>query len=65
MNNFVYLILTNVQIASFKIICTDPTEIFFSKLRSAGRNYHLLECKFFHFSLLCGGGGGGGGGYLN
>ena len=34
------------QIASFKIICTDSTEILFSKLTSAGLNYHS-----FHFSL--------------
>ena len=29
------------QIASLKIIWTDSTEIFFSKLRSAGLNYHF------------------------
>ena len=43
------------QIASFKIICTDSTEIFsqillksfFSKLGSAGLNYHLPKLSFF------------------
>ena len=54
MNNFVYLILTNVR--SFKIICTDSTEILFSqiplksffiKLGSAGLNYHLPQLSFF------------------
>ena len=34
------------QIASLKIICTDPTEILFSKLRAAGLNYHLPEPNF-------------------
>ena len=51
MNNFVYMF----QIASFKIICTDSTDIlfsqilliFFSKLRSAGLNYHLPKLSFF------------------
>ena len=47
MNNFVYLILKMFQIASFKIICTDSTEILFSKLRSPGLNYHLPKRKFF------------------
>ena len=37
------------QIASFKIICTDSTEIFFSKLGSAGLNFHLPKRKFFTF----------------
>ena len=37
-------------------VCTDSTEIFFSKLRSAGLNYNL-PC-FFPDSY-CGGGGGG------
>ena len=45
------------QIASFKIICTDSTEILISRLRSTGLNYHLPK-----LSLLCRGGGGGGGG---
>ena len=40
-------------------VCTDSTEIFFSKLRSAGLNYNLPS---FFTDLLCGGGGGGGGG---
>ena len=31
------------QIASFKIICTDSTEIFFSKIGSAGLNYYLAK----------------------
>ena len=52
------------QIASFKIICADSTEIlfsqilsnFFSKLGSAGLNYHLPKPKFFHWPLLWGGG---------
>ena len=44
------------QIASFKIICTDSTKIFFftdfteiflSKLGSAGLNYHLPKLGFF------------------
>ena len=45
------------QIASFKIICTDSTKIlfsqillkyfFFSKLGSAGLNYHLSKPSFF------------------
>ena len=35
------------QIESFKIICTDSTEIMFSKLRSAGLKYHLSKRKFF------------------
>ena len=42
------------QIASFKIICTDSTEILFSqillksfsKLGSAGLNYHLPKLSF-------------------
>ena len=50
------------QIASFKINCTDSTEILFSKLRSAGLNYHLPKRKFFPFPSWGGGGGGGGGG---
>ena len=33
------------QIASLKI--TDSTEIFFSKLKSAGLNYHLPKLSFF------------------
>ena len=47
MNIFVYLILINVQIASLKIICTDSTEILFSKLRSADLNNHLPKLSFF------------------
>ena len=46
------------QIASFKIICTDSTEILFTKLRSAGLNCHLSKLKFFTFPYLGGGGGG-------
>ena len=38
-------------------VCTDSTEIFFSKLRSAGLNYNMLS--FFTDSYLGGGGGGG------
>ena len=41
------------KIASFKIICTDSTEILFSKLRSAG-----LKRKFFTFLPVREGGGG-------
>ena len=50
------------QIASFKIICTDSPEIlfsqilltFFSKLGSAGLNYHLPRLSFFT-DPYCGG----------
>ena len=42
------------QIASFKIICTDSTEILFSKLRSAGLNFHLPKRKFFTFPYCAG-----------
>ena len=38
-------------------VCTDSTEIFFSKLRSAGLNYNLPS--FFTDSYCAGGGGGG------
>ena len=50
------------EFGSEKIIfvCTDPTEIFFSKLRSAGLNYNIPS--FFTDSYCAGGGGGGGGG---
>ena len=34
-------------IANLKIICTDCTEISFSKLRSADLNYHLPKLGFF------------------
>ena len=37
-------------------VCTDSTETFFSKLRSAGLNYNLPS---FFTDLLYGGGGGG------
>ena len=47
------------QIASFKIICTNSTEILFSKLTSAGLNYHLPKRKFFLLFLNVRGGGGG------
>ena len=55
------------QIASFKIICTDSTEILFSqiplnfffiKLGSAGLNYHLPKLSFF-IDPYCAEGGGG------
>ena len=36
-------------------VCTDSTEIFFSKLRSAGLNYNLPS----FFTDSCSGGGGG------
>ena len=55
MNNFVYLIVINVP--DCKIICTDSTEILFSKLRSAGLNYHLPKSKFFTFPYCAGRGG--------
>ena len=43
----------NICLKEFIIfVCTDSTEIFFSKLRSAGLNYFA---KFFHWILLCGG----------
>ena len=35
------------KIANLKIICTDSTEMLFSKLRSAGLNYHLPKLSFF------------------
>ena len=47
-----------LQIASLKNICTDSTEILFSKLRSAGLNYHLPKLSFYT-DPYCGGGGGG------
>ena len=37
-------------------ICTDYTEIFFSKLRSSGLNYNLPS---FFTDCYCAGGGGG------
>ena len=55
MNNFVYLILTNVPDCNFNIICTDSTEILFSKLSSTGLNYHLPKRKFFTFPCCAGG----------
>ena len=42
--------------------CTDSTDIFFSKLRSAGLNYNLPS---FFTDSYCAGGGGGGGGVSN
>ena len=42
------------QIASFKIIFTDSTEILFSTLRCAGLNYHLPKLSFFT-DLYCAG----------
>ena len=47
MNNFVFDLNKMFQTANFKIICTKSTEILFSKLRSAGFNYHLPKGKFF------------------
>ena len=41
-------------------VCTDSTELFFSKLRSAGLNYNMPN--FFTNSYCARGGGGGGGG---
>ena len=55
------------QIASFKVFCTDSTKIlfsqillksFFSKLGSAGLNYHLPKLSFFTDPYCAGGGGG-------
>ena len=40
---------------TFKIICTDSAENLFSKLRSAGLNYHLPKCRFFTFPYCAGG----------
>ena len=45
------------QIASLKIICADSTEILFSKLRSAGLNYHLPKLSFFTDPHCAGRGG--------
>ena len=43
----------NICMKEFIIfVCTDSTEIFFSKLRSAGLNYNLPS---FFTDLLCGG----------
>ena len=54
----------NICMKEFIIfVCTDSTEIFFSKLRSAGLNYNLPS--FFTDSYCAGGGGGGGGGVSN
>ena len=58
MNNFVYLILTKVPDCKFEDICTDSTEIFFSKLRSAELNYHLQKLSFFSLTLTVRRGGG-------
>ena len=40
--------------SDLKIICTDSTEILFSKLRSAGLSYHLPKCMFFTFPKCVG-----------
>ena len=46
----------NICMKEFIIfVCTDSTEIFFSKLRSAGLNYNLPS--FFTDSYCAGGGG--------
>ena len=51
----------NICMKEFIIfVCTDATEIFFSKLRSDCLNYNLP--RFFTESYCAGGGGGGGGG---
>ena len=47
------------QIASFKIICTDSTEILFSKLGPAGLNFHLPKRFSLFLTVEVGGGGGG------
>ena len=57
MNNFVYLILTNVPDCKLKdhvhrfylnLVFTDSTKnLFFSKQGSAGLNYHLPKLSFF------------------
>ena len=40
-------------------VCTDSTEIFISKLRSAGLNYNLPSFFTDSYCLTVGGGGGG------
>ena len=37
------------QIAILRIICTDSSEIFFTKLRSFGLNNQLPKLSFFHY----------------
>ena len=55
------------QIASFKIICTDSTEILFAqiplkyKTRVCWFELLLTKTKFFLLTLTVRGGGGGGG----
>ena len=64
MNNFVYLILTNVSDCKLKdnlhrfflnLVFTDFTQIFFSKLGSAGLNYHLPKLSIFTDPYCAGG----------
>ena len=43
----------NICMKEFIFFCTDSTEIFFSKLRSAGLNYNLPS--FFTDSYYAGG----------
>ena len=64
MNNFVYLILTIVPDCKLKdhlhrfylyLVFTDSTEIFFSKLGSAGLNYYLPKLSFITDPYCAGG----------
>ena len=64
MNNFVYLILTNVLDCKLldllhrfylNLVFTHSTEIFFSRLGSAGLNYHLPKLSFFTDPYCVGG----------
>ena len=57
MNNFVYLILTNVPDCKLKdhlhrfylnLVFTDSTEIFFFKTRVCWFELSLAKTKFFH-----------------
>ena len=64
MNNFVYLILTNVPDCKLydhlhrfylNLVFTDSIENFFSELGSAGLNYHLPKLSFFTDPYCVGG----------
>ena len=57
-DTFLYNVDTlNICVKEFIIfVCTDSTEIFLSKLRSAGLNYNLPS--LFTDSYCAGGGGG-------
>ena len=45
-NIYVFWSLQMFQNAGLKIIFTDSAEILFSKIRSAGLNYHLPQLSF-------------------